>query len=288
MATRRSLLAALAGFVGGGAAATYTDYPERWDLPERSPLPATPETAEPTPMPTTEPGETPDPDSLRGRARATGLDARPSVLYVEVDRGGNRYGAGTAWVLDRESGFVVTNGHVVDGAANVTCYALDGREVALEVAETSLRPDVALLRTDDVDSLPAALPTGSVDDLEPDRPLVQVGHPGGVGHWVISLGRLRRGPGFFDRDRLVSTVPSAQGNSGSPLLTLDGRVVGLTYAGVPETTRRPGEAPEPSDPRVRESFAVDTDSLHVPVGTVRETVAEWTRPETADTDTTSR
>jgi serine protease Do len=276
MATRRSLLAALAGFVGGGAAATYTDYPERWNLPEQSPLPEVPETrtdGEPTPVPTTDPGETPDPDSLRGRARTVGLGARPSVLYVETDRGANQYGAGTAWVLDEEAGHVVTNGHVVETSSEVTCYTLDGRELAVEVVETSRRPDVALLRTDD--SLPAALPTGSVDDLEPEQPLVQVGHPGGVGYWVISLGRLRRGRGFLDRDRLVSTVPSAQGNSGSPLLTLDGRVVGLTYAGVPETTRRPGEPPEPSDARVRESFAVDTDSLHVPVGTVRETVAGW-------------
>ena len=111
MATRRSLLAALAGFVGGGAAATYTDYPERWNLPEQSPLPEVPETGtdgEPTPVPTTDPGETPDPDSLRGRARTVGLGARPSVLYVETDRGANQYGAGTAWVLDEEAGHVVT------------------------------------------------------------------------------------------------------------------------------------------------------------------------------------
>ncbi|MFC4358713.1 trypsin-like peptidase domain-containing protein [Halobium salinum] len=273
MATRRSLLAALAGFVGGAGAATYTEYPERWDLPDSTPLPPIPEQEERTPMPTPEPGEAPDPDSLRGRARQEGLEARPGVVYLEIDRGGGRYGAGTGWVLDE--GRIVTNGHVVGAATDVTCYTLAGERLEVEVVGTSQRPDVALLATDD--PVPATLPTGSSDDLESDQPLVQVGHPGGVGYWVISLGRLRRGRGFgfVGGDQLVSTVPSAQGSSGSPLLNLDGEVVGLTYAGVPETTRRPGSAPEPSDPRVRESFEVDTDSLHVPVETVLETVADW-------------
>ncbi|MFC6726319.1 serine protease, partial [Halobium palmae] len=100
-------------------------------------------------------------------------------------------------------------------------------------------------------------------------------HPGGVGYWIVSLGRLRRGRGFLGSDRLVSTVPSSQGSSGSPLLTLDGTVVGLTYAGIPDRRRQPGTPPEPTDDRVRESFEVETDSLHVPVETVLDTVEGW-------------
>lgn len=271
MATRRSFLAALAGFVGGGAAATYTEYPERWNLPEETPLPPIPEGEEPTPMPTPASGETPAPDSLRGRARQTGIDARPGVVYLETDRGGGQYGAGTGWILDENR--IVTNGHVVETAGEVTCYTLEGESLAVDVVGTSTQPDVALLRTDD--PVPATLPTGSSDDLDSDQPLVQVGHPGGVGYWIISLGRLRRGRGLLGGDRLVSTVPSAQGNSGSPLLTLDGRVVGLTYAGIPNRSRRPGTAPEPTDDRLRESFTVDTDALHVPIETTIETLENW-------------
>lgn len=269
MASRRGFLAALTGVVGGTAASAYTPFPERW-LAETDALPdATAETATSRPEP---PADSPFDDETRRRAREAGLAVREGVVYLQLRSGSGLY-VGTGWVLDGEH--VVTNGHVVAQGSELTCYTLDGASPSVELVESSRRPDVALLRSDD--DLPAGLSTGAAADLERDRPLVQVGHPGTVGNWVVSLGRFTGRTGTFGTgDALRSTVPTARGNSGSPLVTLDGDVVGLTFASTTRTSRIPGRAPEPSDAVVRETFRPDSTALHVPVDRVASLVDEWT------------
>ncbi|SEO37725.1 serine protease Do [Halogranum amylolyticum] len=275
MATRRGFLGMLTGFAGGTALATYTSIPDRY-LPPREQLPPAirPSAAETNPRPSsvTRPEDSAFDEETRERAREVGLATREAVVYLEL-RAGNRFSVGTGWILDDEH--VVTNGHVVSQGGEVTCYTVDGDTLALELVEASRDPDVALLRTDD--EVPATLSTGAAERLDRDQPLVQVGHPGSVGNWIISLGRFGGRTGVLGSgDTLRSSVPSAQGNSGSPLVTLDGDVVGLTYASTMGQGRFPGSTPEPSDDRVRESFASNSSALHVPVETVEELVDEWT------------
>ena len=269
MASRRGFLAALTGFVGGTAASAYTPFPERW-LSAVDGLPAaTAETATSRPRP---PAESSFEAATRRRAREAGLATREGVVYLQMRTGDGLY-VGTGWVLDDEH--VVTNGHVVERGSDVTCYTLGGDELAVERVGSSRRPDVALLRTDD--DPPAALSTGTAADLDEGQPLVQVGHPGSVGNWVVSLGRFSGRTGVFGTgDTLKSTVPTARGNSGSPLVTLDGDVVGTTFANTTTTSRFPGAAPEPSDPAVREAFRPDSTALHVAVGRVESLVDRWT------------
>ncbi|EJN60397.1 S1 family peptidase [Halogranum rubrum] len=272
MATRRGFLGLLTGFAGGTALATYTSIPDEY-LPPREALPPEirPEEMDTRSTTGTTTGDTEFPEDVRERAREVGLATRDAVVYLEL-RAGNRYSVGTGWILDDTH--IVTNGHVVAQGGEVTCYTADGDTLDVELVEASQRPDVALLRT--TDDVPATLSTGSAEDLERNQPLVQVGHPGSVGNWVISLGTFTGRTGVLGTgDTLKTSVPSAQGSSGSPLVTLDGDVVGLTYASTIERGRFPGSAPEPTDDRVRESFRTNSAALHVPIERVESLVAEW-------------
>lgn len=285
MSTRRGFLGMLTGFVGGTAVATYTSLPDQW-LPPADELPSAirPDETDRRPSGTT-PTRTDNSsasssgDDPRQRAREVGLAAREGVVYLEL-RAGNRYAIGTGWILDENR--IVTNAHIVAQSGELTCYTVDGDTLDVELVETSRKPDVALLRTDD--EVPATLPTGSAENLERDQPLVQVGHPASVGNWIISFGAFAGRTGVLNSgETLKSTVPSARGSSGSPLLTLDGRVVGLTYASTTHTVRMPGSAPKPTDDRVRESFRTDSAALHVPIESVESLVDRWTENATAST-----
>ena len=269
MASRRGFLAALTGFVGGTAASAYTPFPERW-LAATDALPAaTADTATSRPQ---RPADSSFDAETRRRAKEAGLSTREGVVYLQL-RSAEGFYVGTGWVLD--DSHIVTNAHVIERGSDVTCYTLGGDELPVERVGASRSPDVALLRSDG--DLPAALPTGSAADVERGQPLVQVGHPGSVGNWVVSLGRFSGRTGVFGTgDTLRSTVPTARGNSGSPLVTLDGEVVGVTFASTTRTSRLPGAAPEPSAPAVRESFEPESTALHVAVGRVESLVEEWT------------
>lgn len=193
------------------------------------------------------------PTSTIERARAIGLDVRESVVALEILDDGMPSGHATGWVVD--DGHLLTNAHNVyaGGVTNdVTVVTHDGDRFDADVVDfvETMQPDVALLRVDGLDAPPLSMT--SVDDLEAGQPLVQVGHPGEVGFWIISLGRFvdaRRTVSFDDEtySELTTVVPGRQGVSGSPLLTLDGDVVGMTHGGSPIEFRKPGD-PAPIAP----------------------------------------
>lgn len=78
-------------------------------------------------------------------------------------------------------------------------------------------------------------------------------------------------------DALLTTTPNISGNSGSPLFTSDGEVVGLTTGDVPkkQSTRGPDEGPEPVEPEVYESYQDATYATHDPVSLVESYLNDW-------------
>lgn len=202
-------------------------------------------------------------DGTRERLRETAIEAREAVVHVGFERG-----RGTGWVLDAEAGHVVTNAHVVRRSDSFTVETFDGETGGAEVvgAVSGLDPDVALLQTD-LEGL-EALPTGDSDDLSEGDPLLTVGHPGQTGKWIISAGRYDRH--IEQVDWLLSNVPTSQGNSGGPLVDLDGEVVGLVTG-----TTAPEESPHSRSNRVFTDLPQVGLTTAVPMETVRETVAEW-------------
>ena len=148
-----------------------------------------------------------DDKSIQETALEIGLDVRSSVVKV---------GPGTGWVVD--DGLVATCSHVVDsGGTGIETFGGQRREG--RIVEQHEDVDLALIATatDDIEPLDLA-----TNNLATGTPVVKVGHPDAVGTWIVSLGRVVRVRG----DRIFTDVPCGPGDSGSPLLTLDGGVVG--------------------------------------------------------------
>lgn len=223
--------------------------------------------------------EPPDP-AVERQALAVGTAAREAVVFLDL--GG---GSATGWYIDGHH--IVTNAHNVDGfpaggPEAATAWTLGGDSYRAETvgAVTSLDPDVAVLRTDE--RAPATLPTGTAPDGGSGEPLVQVGHPGAVGNWVISFGNLRGRSEMLlasgeTLSILESSVPGRQGVSGSPVLNLDGEVVGLTYGGFDVQTRRVETRPFAAEPIVYDRpIAALSYANHVPIDVVETYYEEWT------------
>jgi putative serine protease PepD len=139
---------------------------------------------------------------------------------------------GSGWVFD-DQGHVVTNEHVVDGATKVTVAFEDGTEVDATVVGSDTSTDVAVLKLASVPDSAKPLELGSTSALELGDPLVAIGSPlglqGTVTAGIVSgLGRDIEAPNGFTIDGAVQTDAALNhGNSGGPLLDLDGRVVGM-------------------------------------------------------------
>lgn len=187
-----------------------------------------------------------------GRAQTVADRARSSVVAISTDGSPN----GTGWVV--APGIVMTNEHVVAGAQSLGVWLVDGRHFPAELIGATRPPDVAFLRV----PLPAnvePLPTGASASLRPGDPLVVVGHPADAGAgWVATLGRFT---GIEDDgSTIASTVPGGEGSSGSPILSLDGTVVGVIHSG-----RFPERPLGPGSQKVRTFLADATTALGAPI-----------------------
>ncbi|MFP5465940.1 MAG: S1C family serine protease [Gammaproteobacteria bacterium] len=170
-------------------------------------------------------------------ARAAGK-VRPSVVRVESfvrNRKGEEedHGVGTGVVIvDR--GIILTNLHVVQGADRLRVVFADGTESGATVTGVQAQNDLAVLQAESVpDDLQAAT-MRSTGDLLPGDQVVAVGFPFGIGPSVSSgvisgFGRSFRAPeGQQDIENLIQFDAAANpGNSGGPLVTMDGEVVGI-------------------------------------------------------------
>ena len=160
----------------------------------------------------------------------------PSVVQIEVSAGGldgqGSGGQGTGWIYDAE-GHVVTNQHVVQNAESVTVRFADGSEVDADVVGADPSTDVALLKLESSEQTTAPLDRGSTEELDVGDPVVAIGSPfglqGSLTSGVVSgLGRTITSPNEFGIDNVIQTDAALNpGNSGGPLLTLGGDVVGM-------------------------------------------------------------
>lgn len=187
-------------------------------------------------------------EQTREKARTVAKEVRKAVVTISGDTGSG----GTAWFLD--GGLLITNSHVVDHNSSFECWTVDGESFSptlLGSSEYMNQPyhDVAVLETDF--SPPNTLPLGDSNSLEEGQPVVMVGHPFAIGNWVVSIGRYVRDG---DGDSMLSTAPNLSGNSGSPVVTLAGDVVGLTTGGIPREQSGRGDRPKPSSLKLHEEF----------------------------------
>jgi len=140
--------------------------------------------------------------------------------------------AASGFIID-PSGLIVTNRHVVDGAADVTVTLQDGTALPAKVLGTGgATIDVALLQVDP----PRRLPTvtwGNSDDVRIGDQVLAVGNPLGLGETVTSgiISAKNRDIMESPYDDYIQTDAAINhGNSGGPLFNMKGDVIGVDTA----------------------------------------------------------
>jgi serine protease Do len=142
-----------------------------------------------------------------------------------------REGLGSGVIIDSQ-GVILTNNHVVEGADEVMVKLADGREVKATDIRTDKETDLAVLRIQVDESLPAAR-LGDSDALEIGDWVIAVGNPFELEQTVsagIISGKGRsiaagRRANFLQTDAAINP-----GNSGGPLVNLRGEVIGINTA----------------------------------------------------------
>ena len=138
---------------------------------------------------------------------------------------------GSGFVIS-EDGYLLTNNHVVGGADKVTVKFVDGRQFDAEVVGTDPESDVAVIKID-AEGL-TAMPLGDSDKLQVGEWVVTVGNPFGLSNTVtagIVSAKGRSGLGLVDIEDFIQTDAAInRGNSGGPLINIDGEVVGINTA----------------------------------------------------------
>jgi S1-C subfamily serine protease len=181
---------------------------------------------------------------------------RPSVVAVRaaaddgeegtkgMETGKQDYQRGTGVVIV-DSGLILTNLHVVAGARRVHVTFFDGTDTEAEVVGTRPEHDLAVLQAKNLpdDMMPAVM--RSTAGLAPGEPVVAVGFPFGIGPSVSSgvISGLRRDYVSPEGKRVLTNLIQFDaavnpGNSGGPLITLDGEVIGIVTGLLNPTEQR--------------------------------------------------
>lgn len=203
-------------------------------------------------------------DQILSKAQNLGKKVQKSV--VKLTDGGR---GGTGWII--EDGYIMTNSHVVFDSKTMDVETFGGKTgTATRIGyHQDMIPDIALMKTE-IDT-PDPLPVKTNASISKGDPVLMVGHPGSVGDWVISLGRYDSyQPGI---NWVLSDIPTKQGNSGSPLLTLDGDVIACVSG---ETTMNNKSSGANRPEKVYTEFPEpETKTTGTPSKSIMKWVGEW-------------
>jgi len=142
-----------------------------------------------------------------------------------------RTAQGSGFIISAD-GYILTNNHMVEGSEKVNVELTDGRKFTAKIIGTDSDSDVAVIKIDASDL--AYLELADSDALEVGEWVLAIGNPLGLSHTVtagIVSAKGRSGFGLANFENFIQTDAAINfGNSGGPLINLDGKVVGINTA----------------------------------------------------------
>ena len=153
-------------------------------------------------------------------------------FFGAPDRPRESQASGSGVIVDAAKGYVLTNNHVIKGAAKIVVTLRDRRELTAKLIGTDPATDIALLQ------IPAekltAVRVGESDALQVGDYVLAIGNPFGVGQTVTSgivsaLGRAGLNIEGFE-DFIQTDASINPGNSGGALINLRGELIGINTA----------------------------------------------------------
>lgn len=168
-----------------------------------------------------------------------GATTRPAVVHLAVlDGTGQAIGNGTGFLI-LSTGTIVTNHHVIDNAAGILVTLADGRKLeSTGILATDESRDIALIAIGGGGY--STLQLGSSAEVQEGTKVMVLGSPLGLS-WTLSEGIVSAvrpaglpeeltGPNPYRGRLLQVTAPLSPGSSGSPILTHDGKVIGVAVS----------------------------------------------------------
>lgn len=140
-------------------------------------------------------------------------------------------GQGSGFIITKD-GYILTNNHVVGDADTITVKLHDGRELNARLIGTDPKSEVAVIKIDGKDF--PTIELGDSDAIEVGESVLAIGNPFGLAETVtdgVISAKGRNKIGIADYENFIQTSAAINpGNSGGPLLTIEGKVIGINTA----------------------------------------------------------
>ncbi len=152
-------------------------------------------------------------------------------FYGDREDEAPQQGLGSGVIVSPE-GYILTNNHVIEGAAEIQVTLSDSRHAVAQVIGTDPETDLAILRIN-LDRLPV-IALGNSDSAQVGDRVLAIGNPFGVGQTVTSgivsaLGRNQLGINTFE-NFIQTDAAINPGNSGGALVDVNGHLIGINTA----------------------------------------------------------
>lgn len=152
----------------------------------------------------------------------------------ELERREKRSSLGSGVIIDGNRAFILTNAHVIEKATTIRVVLDDKREFEAAIVGMDPDSDLAVLKVQTNQPLPA-IQMGDSDDLMIGEAVIAIGNPFGFSHTVTTgvVSAVKRSIKTRERvfHEFIQTDASINpGNSGGPLLNIDGELIGINTA----------------------------------------------------------